>query len=106
MDLEQKSVHKFIYKIESKRLKKAKWELSLPLKVAMRTCPEVIVSLNDSQCLRFIDEMNGVKDLNERVRNIQKKIRSIKKQPKSRETKMLISNYYDTLYDLQFQKDY
>lgn len=104
--MEQKSVHRFVYKIESKRLKKAKWELSLPLKVAMRTCPEVIVSLNDSQCLRFIDEMNGVKDLNERVRNIQRKIRSVKKQPKSRETKMLISNYYDTLYDLQFQKDY
>lgn len=104
--MEQKSVHRFIYKINSKRLKKAKWKLSLPLNVAMRTCPEAIVSLNESQCLRFIDEINGVKDLNERVRNIQSKIRSIKKQPKSHETKMLISNYYDILYNLQFQKDY
>ena len=104
--MKQKSVHKFVYKIESKQLKKAKWELTLPLKVAMRTCPEVIVSLNDSECLRFIAEINGIKDLSEKVRNIQKKIRSVKKQPKSRETKMLISNYYDALYDLQFQKDY
>lgn len=72
----------------------------------MRTCPETIVALNDSQCLRFIDEINGITDLNERVRNIQKKIKSIKKQPKSRETKMLISNYYDALYNLQFQRDY
>lgn len=106
MNLEQKSVHRFIYKIESKRLKRARWKLRLPLKEAMKSCPEVIVALNDSQCLRFIDEINGVKDLNEKVRNVQRKIRSIKKQPKSRETKMLISNYYDTLYELQFQRDY
>lgn len=104
--LEQKSVHRFVYKIESRRLKKAKWELYLPVSAAMRTCPETIVALNDSQCLRFIDEINGITDLNERVRNIQKKIKSIKKQPKSRETKMLISNYYDALYNLQFQRDY
>lgn len=106
MNLEQKSVHRFIYKIESKRLKRARWKLRLPLKEAMKSCPEVIVALNDSQCLRFIDEINGVKDLNEKVRNVQRKIRSIKKQPKSRETKMLISSYYDTLYELQFQRDY
>lgn len=104
--MEQKSVHRFIYKIESKRLKRARWKLRLPLKEAMKSCPEVIVALNDSQCLRFIDEINGVKDLNEKVRNVQRKIRSIKKQPKSRETKMLISSYYDTLYELQFQRDY
>ncbi len=104
--MEQKAVHKFIYKIESKVLKRAKWNLTLPLKAAMRTCPEVIVSLNDSQCLRFIDEINGVKDINEKVRSIQKKIREIKKQPKSPNNKMLIRNYYDTLYNLQFQKDY
>lgn len=104
--MEQKSVHRFVYKIESRRLKKAKWELYLPVSAAMRTCPETIVALNDSQCLRFIDEINGITDVNERVRNIQKKIKSIKKQPKSRETKMLISNYYDALYNLQFQRDY
>lgn len=72
----------------------------------MRNSPDVIVSLSDSQCLRFIDEINKVSDISEKVRNIQKKIRDVKKLPKSRETKMLISNYYDTLYNLQFQKDY
>lgn len=104
--MQQKSVHKFIYKIDSKRLRKSKWKLKLPLDVAMRTCSDVIVSLNDSQCLRFIDELTNNEDINERVRNLQKKIRAVKKQPKSRETKKLISSYYDTLYNLQFQKDY
>lgn len=104
--MEQKTPHKLIYKIESKMLKRSKWNLKLPLETAWRTCPEIIVSLNDSQCLRFIDEINGVTNVNDKIRNIQKKIRTIKKKPKSRENKVLISNYYNTLYHLQFQKDY
>jgi len=104
--MEQKSVHRFIYKLESKRLKRAKWNLRLPIKEAMRTCPDSIVSLNESECLRFIDEICGCDDINERVRHIQKKIHFTKKQPKSRENKMLINGYYDTLYNLQFQKNY
>ena len=104
--MQQKSVHRFIYKIESKRLRKSKWKLNLPLNVAMRNCPDVIVSLNESQCLRFIDELNHMDDICDRVRHLQKKIRKVKKQTKSRETKKLISSYYDTLYNLQFQKDY
>lgn len=104
--MEQKSAHKLIYKIESKRLKKAKWNLRLPIREAMRTCPETIVALNDSQCLRFIDEINGAEDNNDKIRAIQRKIRRAKKEPKSAETKKLISSYYETLYELQFQKDY
>ena len=104
--MQQKSVHQFIYKIESRVLKRANWNLKLPLKEAIDTCPEVIVSLNDSQCLRFIDEINGTTDRNDKVRSIQRKIRQIKKQPKSQENRRLIKNNYDKLYELQFQKDY
>ena len=104
--MQQKSVHQFIYKIESRVLKRANWNLTLPLMQAIETCPEVIVSLNDSQCLRFIDEINGTTDRNAKVRSIQKTIRRIKQQPKSRENKRLIKNNYDKLYELQFQKDY
>lgn len=104
--MEQKNVHQFIYKIESKMLKRAKWELRMPLKTAMKSYPDMIVSLNNSECLRFIDELNNVENINDKVRGIQKKIRAIKKKPKSVENKKLINNYYDILYDLQFQKDY
>lgn len=71
--MEQKSCLKLIYKIHSKQLKKAKWNLSLPLDMAMKNYPELIVSLNDSQLLRFIDELNGVTDVNEKVKEIRKK---------------------------------
>lgn len=104
--MEQKSCLRLIYKLSSKQLKKANWELSLPLKTAMRECPDCIVALSESQCLRFIDEINGIEDINESVRGIQRKIRATKKLPKSPETKMMIGKYYDCLYELQFQKDY
>ena len=104
--MEQKSCLKLIYKLHSKQLKRAKWKLDLPLDVAMREYPENIVSLSDSQLLRFVDEINGVADINGKVRSIQNKIKAEKKKPKSRESKMRIKELYNNLYGLQFQKDY
>ena len=104
--MEQKSCQKLIYKITSKQLKAKNWNLHLPLRTAIKECPECIVALSDSQCLRFIDEINNRQDVNEAVRSIQKKIKETKKLPRAKETKMLINKYYDNLYELQFQKDY
>ena len=104
--MEQKSCLKLIYKIHSRQLKRANWKLTLPLNVAMTDFPETIVSLNDSQLLRFIDELNGVTDVDNKVKSIQHKIKMEKKKPKSRETRTIIKNLYDTLYSLRFKKDY
>jgi len=104
--MEQKSCLKLIYKIHSKQLKKAKWNLTLPLNVAMSDYPDNIVSLNDSQLLRFIDELNGVCGIDEEIKSIQKKIKYTKRKPKSRETKAEVKALYNKLYELQFQKDY
>ena len=67
--MEQKSPHKLIYKIESKMLKRSKWHLTLPLETAWKECPSIIVALNDSQCLRFIDEITGAGNVNEKIYN-------------------------------------
>lgn len=101
----QQSCRKFIYKLDSKRLKHAKWHLNLPLQQAMRNKND-IVALNDSQLLRWICEINGVSDLDERVSDIQKAIKLTKAQPKSKENKMKIKSLYEQLYALQYQKDY
>ena len=58
----QPSCHKFIYKLSSKRLKQSGWNLTLPLKTAMKNKND-IVALNDSQLLRWICELNGVENL-------------------------------------------
>lgn len=87
-------------------LKRANWNLKLPFWKAMKNCPEIVVSLNDSQCLRFIDDINHSPNVYSKIENIKRKIKYIKKKPKSRANKELIGSLYDTLYNLQFQRDY
>lgn len=104
--MEQKSCLRLIYKLESKQLKQAKWNLDLPLEEAIMNQPRSVVSLSDSQVMRFIDEINGVSDVNEQVRSVQQQINFVKKKPKSAENKKEIRRLYSKLYNLQFQEDY
>lgn len=67
---------------------------------------EDIVSLNDSQVLRFIDELNGATDAEAKARSIKRRLKLERKRPKTRETSMKIRELYNALYDLQHQKDY
>ena len=95
-----------IYKIHSKRLKKNNWNLDLPLDVAMRDYANEIVSLSDSQVMRFIDEINGTHDRDKKIRAIKNKIKAEKRKDRSRESRVLMRELYKSLYELQFQKDY
>lgn len=104
--MEQKTCQKFIYKLPSKILRKAKWNLDLPLDIALREYPEYVVSLGDSQILRFIDELNGIQDSDSAAKSIKRKIRLEKKKPRSKNTKSTITYLYKKLYELQFQPDY
>jgi len=102
----QQSCLKFVYKLHTKQLKKNGWDFVLPLEEAMEHYPDTIVSLGDSQLMRFIAELNGQTDVDAQIRAIQRKIKREKKKPKSRETTMLVKALYKTLYRLQFQPDY
>lgn len=104
--MKQKSNLKLIYKIHSKLLKQHKWNLDLPLEEASRSYPDSIVALSDSQVLRWIAELNGVTDQDEKINEIKRRISAIKKKPRSRENTVLIKQLYSHLQDLQFQKDY
>lgn len=65
-----------------------------------------MISLADSQILRWIDELNGVTDADERARAIKSDIRRIKKEANSVQNKRTIRTLYKALDDVQFQKDY
>lgn len=104
--MEQKHSLKMIYKIPSKLLRKNKGNLTLPLEVAMSDYPEMIVSLGDSQVLRWLDELNGITEVDDKIREIKRRIKYEKKRPRSRETKVNMRNLYRSLYELQFKKDY
>jgi len=65
-----------------------------------------IVALNDSQILRWLCELNGIENLDEKVAEIKAKLRHIRKEPKSNQNKIKIEKLYEELYSLQYQKDY
>lgn len=96
--------HKFIFKIHSERLRKAKWNLSLSISDARRN--DEVVSLNDSQMLRWIDELNGVGDTVSAVAEIKRRIRDIKRRPSGARNRGELRSLYDKLDELQFKPDY
>lgn len=53
----QLTFQRYIYKIHSARLRRAKWDLRLTIDQAREN--KELIALNDSQLLRFIDELNG-----------------------------------------------
>ena len=72
----------------------------------MRDYPECIISLGDSQILRFINELNGTMDADEKAKEIKRQMREVRKRKRSPETRALLRNLYQSLYDIQYQKDY
>lgn len=95
---------KYIYKIRSYRLRKEQWKLTLPLEEARKN--DEIVSLADSQILRWIDELNGITDADSKAVEIKNQIRKLHKEPNSRQNKQAIKNLYKDLDKLQFKPDY
>jgi len=95
---------KYIYKLHSSRLRKAKWRLTLPLAEARRN--DEVISLADSQVLRWLDELNGITDAEARAREIKSEIRRLRKDPNSVRNRKLVRQLYAQLDDVQFKPDY
>ena len=62
-----------------------------------------IVTVNDSQVMRWIEELNGTQDVDEKAKEIRTQINQAKAGGKN---KRVVSALYDKLYSLQFQPDY
>lgn len=95
---------KYIFKIHSSRLRKAKWKLTLPISEARRN--DEIISLADSQVLRWIDEINGITDADRIAREIKLNIRQLRKEANSVQNRKQIKSLYSQLDDVQFKPDY
>ncbi|MCI8993041.1 MAG: hypothetical protein HFG80_10060 [Eubacterium sp.] len=97
---------KFIFKIHSSRLRKAKWSLKLTIGEAKAS--KELIAVNDSQLIRFIDEINGmdVCSLESRISDLQVKIKHQKSQKDLAVSRPEIKKLYAELDACQFQKDY
>lgn len=67
---------------------------------------EEIVSLADSQVLRWLDELNGVVDAEEKARALKHKIRKIRKEESAGGSKRELRQLYRELDELQLKPDY
>ncbi len=95
---------KYIYKIRSSRLRKERWKLTLPFDEARKN--DEVISLADSQILRWIDELNGITDADIKAKEIKNQINKLRKEPNSRQNNRVIKNLYKELDSLQFKPDY
>lgn len=108
----QQTYQKYIYKIHSRKILKNKKKLTLSLQ-EMRKNKELI-SLADSQVLRFIDEINGIdnKTIEGNIANIRREIKDCQRKIKTadgtavREIKAQIKQKYSELDNLQNKPDY
>lgn len=95
-----------IFKLPTKLLKSAKWKLTMPLETAMKDYPELIVTLADSQLMRWIDEINGINDVTAQIAELKSAIGITKSKPVTTKTKRKIKELYRQLNNLLFQRDY
>ena len=95
---------KYIYKIHSSRLRKERWKLVLPIDEARRN--DEVISLADSQVLRWIDELNGITNGDEQARNLKEEIKKLRREPNSIQNRRSIKNLYKKLDELQYKPDY
>lgn len=95
---------KFIYKINSSRLRKEQWKMTLPIDVARRN--DEVISLADSQMLRWIDSLNGITDSDAESKAIKEEIRKIKREPNNIKNRRIIKQLYSDLDELQYKPDY
>lgn len=65
-----------------------------------------MISLADSQVLRWLDELNGITDAEERARSVKAEIRRLRKEPNSVQNKREIRKLYQELDEIQFKPDY
>lgn len=102
-----KTCDRFIYKLNSSQLRKANWDLTFPIEeIAKDIHNENIIKLRESQILRFIAELNGEYNTDEKAKELKKELQKEKSKPRSIQSKIRINCLYKELYTLLFQKDY
>lgn len=76
----------------------------MPLSEARKN--DEVISLSDSQMLRWIDELNGIENADFIAKKIKKSIKMLKKQPNSLQNRREIKKLYEKLDKVQHKPDY
>lgn len=95
---------RYVYKIHSARLRRAKWNLQLSISQAREN--KELISLNESQIMRFIDELNGIVNPELHISEIKSKIKRLKFEKNLAISRPQIKKLYTELDSYQFKNDY
>lgn len=97
-----KQTQRLIFKIESKELKKNKWNLKIDFDTAKNE--NYVVGVSESQAIRWIDELRGRGNVGEKIRECKKEIAAIKKTSTSK-TKTRLKNATQKMNELKYVAD-
>lgn len=97
--------HTYALKLHSTLLNNYKWNYSTTIE-ELRKDSRAVVSLNDSQVLRWLSKIQGTENSDEIAKNIRAEIKKLKKEPSTKSNKKLISEKYKELYKTRFTPDY
>ncbi len=98
------AAQRYVFKIHSSRLRRAKWDLQLTVSKAREN--KELISLNESQMLRFIDELNGIVNPELHIADIRSQIQKLKHEKNLSISRPKMKKLYDELDKYQFKKDY
>lgn len=97
---------RYVYKINSIRLRKANWNLILTIDEAIKN--KELIALAESQVISFIDEFNNTSSLQifEKAKQIQQQIKNIKRLPTNIQNRKTIELLYKEKYQTLLVNDY
>ena len=97
--------HTYALKLHSTLLNNYDWSYSTTIE-ELRKDSCAVVSLNDSQVLRWLSKIKGTENSDFIAKNIKSDIKKLKKEPSTKANKKLIHEKYKELYKTRFTPDY
>lgn len=96
---------RYVFKIPSSHLRQENWDISLKINEARKNGE--LVSIGESQLLRWIDELNGIQNCEDKLTEIKNNLEYYRKQAKSDSSlQPVLKSLYQQLDHYQFKSDY
>ena len=95
---------RYVLKINSSRLRNSDWDMKISLNEAREN--EELITLGDSQLLRFIRRLTDIDYSEEEISEVKQKIKQLKKEKNSKKVKNEIIELYNLLDKMLYIEDY
>lgn len=96
---------RYIFKVSSSYLRRCGWQLSMTIREGQKL--NQVVALGESQLLRWIDELNGIEDCENKINKIHAQIEDYRNQLRTDvNIRPVLKSLYQQLDHYQFKKDY